>query len=90
LIQRLEDWPKMIDKARNTVASHKLKVKHDEKQFASWSSQKKMFYHFSSPTLTGDYQTIIANIQSAVFALQWYMAEVDNQAIFPYQYFDFF
>jgi hypothetical protein len=79
----------MIDKARSTVATHKLKVQHDEKKFASWSSPKKMFYHFSSATLAGDYQTIIANIQSAVFALQWYMAQVDNQAIFPYQHSDF-
>ncbi|KAJ7872370.1 hypothetical protein B0H14DRAFT_2570368 [Mycena olivaceomarginata] len=80
----------MIDKARNTVASHKLKVKHDEKQFASWSSQQKMFYHFSSPTLTGDYQTIIANIQSAVFALQWYMAEGKFPLDDPNVVFEFF
>ncbi|KAJ7853486.1 hypothetical protein B0H14DRAFT_2580345 [Mycena olivaceomarginata] len=69
----------MIDKARNTVASHKLKVKHDEKQFASWSSQQKW-----------DYQTIIANIQSAVFALQWYMAEGKFPLDDPNVVFEFF
>jgi hypothetical protein len=52
-------------------------------------SKKKKKLSFSSTTLVGEYQIILVNIQSAVFALQWYMAEVCNQAIFPYQCFDF-